>query len=974
MEREEIFAILSELLANEADEMPRLDERGGFLEVSRLDTLTDETTMYRYQVIDENKILVEKYIEDDVADDAEKTVTEKTFREIVWKYCRLKRVCAIYQKQYENWKQENNDIPYIETKINDESDGRPERSLEFIRNFWKEELTGDGEGNGNLRLLLAEYGFGKSSYCQGIRALAAAEIRTQFLEENAAFPFVFDLNRFRSGDFDKFIESELFASYRVSMVYPVFEKLCQSGIFMVVLDAWDQMHSARQVRRVKQDLNQMSPLWAKRGRALITCRRSFYQQQLKIKGNLSRNVGLFRLNGFDRESAVNYLEQKNEESRLKGEKPLIADAKDWIAARWERNQQLFEKPLNLKMLVRHFDTIDRQNDFQKIEVGTYRFLEIIFDEWRNKNHVGDAFFLKELVSQTLSSGLNRSVSLAQFLNAFAENQRESILEALSGFDFVRIDEKEGQIEFCLAAYQEFIWAYFAVQELKAEPSAFRFEQSLIRKYILIREVREWICTVLKKEEPDDCLKKQLDYVKYRSKDEVGFQGANALTLLCDLNSISDYKDQLKALKKDLWRRPLAETDFRGINLSGADFHGSDLEGADFSYTRLDGANFRTADLAQTVWDEHGEMKRCAFLNQKDALCVVAGTYNGGVLTYRIKEDMGEVVNLLSDVINDLAGDRGGIYTASSDGWVGYIDKNGNLRNAYIAQGGLQSIAHTNSENCVYVGAENEEIYRYNWNNGSRQPIEVGETLGSGEDRIADIHYYSNGSRKEYIAYTLKEKRLLVLLKMAGMREANVAGKGSLQTEGLKFGDICFADGMLIYSVVGRGVYGIPVSEMLYEIPERELVNDNQRLLELPDADKFFLGWANEKKELMIAARDKRSGQYTMYAVDFRSGKKAYDKLELEWLFHGIDYRDFSAQIKGFSVSDDGGYAAFSGEVLAVFENQGGYYSLAGEPIKAKISCKDADFSNSTGLNAHQVGFLKERGAALSGGGESSEQK
>lgn len=962
MEKEEMLKVLSELLAMEAEEEPIINEAECYVEVYVPEPLTDDVSHYRYRIQENEMISVEKLEGGNVADTA-----KKTFREIVWKNCRLSRVCARYREQYENWKKENNDIPYIETKINDDADGRPERSFEFIQNFWEENLQAEKEENKNLRLLLAEYGLGKSSYCQGVRSYTADKIKEPFLNGKAAFPLVFDLNRFRSGDFDKFIESELFGNYKVSLVYGVFEKLCQNGIFMVVLDAWDQMRSARQVPQVKQDLNQMRSLWEKRGRALITCRRSFYQQQLKIKGNLSQNIRLYKLNGFDQESVINYLDSRNLEQKKKGEEPLISDVSRWIRERWRLNSDIFEKPLNLRLLVQHFDAIEAKIDFKRAKVDTYNFLEIIFQEWKEKNGIKKVGFLKELVSQTLYSGLNRSISLSQYKKAIEENEQDWVIQMLKRFDFVKIDDKEDRIEFCLAAYQEFIWAYFVLQELRTEPDQ-ESSNALLRKYLLIREVREWICIILRKKEYNWMIQ-QLDFVKYKRHNEVGYCGSNALTLLCDLNRMPLYKKQLKQLKTDLWRRPLKGTDFRGMDLSGADFHGSDLEGADFSYTKLEGANLRGADLAQTIWGEHGEMRKCAFLSQNGALCVVAGTKNGGVLSYRIKDNNHLIVSLQDDVINDLAGDRGGIYTASSDGWVGCIDKDGNLRNVYIERSGLQSIAHADNSNCVYVGTENQGIYRYNWNTGSRNKIEIekeGE-LWTGEDRISDIHYYSNSSGDDYVAYTLKEKRLLVLVKLKGMTKGEVIGTGILRTENLKFDDICFAGERLIYSVVGRGIFGIQVEELRNEIPERELLSDYQIVLPLPEAERFFLSWASGNKKLMAAVLHSRSGQYDVYEVDFATEERKHGLLDMDWMFGRGNYQPDPEQIKGFSVSEEGEFVAFSGTSLSVFQKSNNYYILTGEPIEAKISCKDTDFSGQVGLSQQQTEFLKERGAVIPGG-------
>lgn len=964
MNREETFRILSKLLSYDTEIGPNISKENLYIDVSIPDVMTEINFMYRYRIQNEREILIEKLDCGNVVN-----TVQKTLREIMWRNCRLERVCRIYKNQYKNWKKENNDIPYIETRINADVDGKPESSFEFIRNFWQEDLGEENGENRNLRLLLAEYGLGKSSYCYGIRNYVAEEIKKPFISGNAAFPFVFDLNKFRSGDFEKFIESELFGNYKVIMDFSTFEKLCQSGIFMVVLDAWDQMRSARQIPQVKEDLKQMSSLWAKKGRAMITCRHSFYLQQLKIKGNLSQNVRLYKLNGFDQSSVIHYFDYNNKKRQEQGKELLISDISAWVKKCWKLNNDILGKPLNLKLLVKHFNVITGQIDFARKHVETYKFLEIIFEKWKKKNNIIEDGFLRELISQTLYSGLNRSISLSRYKNAI-EYENE-IIQALDNFDFVKINYKEDQIEFCLAAYQEFLWSYFALQELETDPPRLQSLPSLIRDYLLIREVREWICMNLGNIE-SDCLKKHLEYVRYRQQTEVGYCGSNALTLLCDLINIKYYKDQLAELKENLWRCPLKGADVRGMDFSNADFHGSNLEGADFSYTKLEKVNFRGTDLAQTVWNEHGEMKKCAFLNQKDVLCVVAGTSNGGVLTYKIKDqrnkdrkDKGrkhEVLNLREDVINDLAGDRGGVYTASSDGWVGYIDKNGGLKNAYIDRSGLQSIAHTNNENCVYVGAENQEIYRFNWNTGSRQKIKVQGELGNGADRISDIHYYSNREGEDYIAYTLRDRRLLVLLQLTGMYEGKVIATGVLRTQNLKFGDICFAEGMLIYSIVGVGVFGMPFAEVIGEIPEEELLLDEQSLLLLSGTDQFSLRWVSEKKKLMVAARSNRSGQYHVYAVDLGGQHRECPQIDLDWEWAGTNYELGPDQIKGFSASDDGEFLAFSGEFLAVFQNMGPYYALVGEPMKDKISCEGTDFSGSIGLSNDRKEFLRERNA------------
>ena len=959
MEKQETIEILSGLFRN--DVCYTLDGEA-YVDVPAENPMDDsDTSSYRYKAMEEGTVLVEQWEDGELIRSVKKTI-----RDILWKDCRLGRVCNTYKKQYEKWKQENRGIPYIETNINDESDGKSERSFEFMKNFWMEKSSSD-INNQNLRILLAEYGVGKSSYCHGIRKLVADEIKSPFLEGDGMFPFVFDLNEFRIGDIDKFIETELFNKYGISMTYYVFEKLCQNGIFMVVLDAWDQMRDARQIFPIKRNLDQMSPLWDKKGKVLITCRRSFYQQQLKgmekgkEKSKLSQNVGLYKLTGFDKHSVKEYFRQDSLERERNGLEALMQDADAWVEESWEQNSDLFSKPLNLRLLVRHFDAIDEQIDFFHEKADTYCFLEIVLEDWKKKYYVHDEFFLKELVSQTLYSGLNRSIPLQEFRDVCDEEKWDEIFKSLQYFDFVSIHEKEKRIEFCLAAFQEFLWAHFALDELKKAPEELDNTDALIRNYLLIREVREWICKVLGQGE-SECLVAQLEYVKYKDKEDVGYRGSNALTLLCDLNRINYYKEQFNQIKSNLRRSPLMRTDFRGLDLSEADFYGSDLEGADFSYTKLDNVDFTGADLAKTKWREHERMTKCAFLIQRDVLCVVAGTKSGGVLTYRIDDGEQEIVSLQNDVINDLAGDRGGIYTASSDGWVGYMDKSGNLRNAYIAQSGLQSITHTENESCVYVGADNQGIFRYNWHTGSKQQIEIIHPLEDGMGRISDIHYYSNSRKEGYIAYTLSNRRLLVLLKIAGKTQGQVRAVCRIHTEKYQFSDICFADDMLVYGVAGKGIFGMLVDEAIGEIPERELLLEQQNLLSLPQAESIFLSWANESKTLMAVAASERSKVRYVYAINLSSDNQEFEKIELDWTCDNHNYCITSGKMGGFGISGDGKYAAFTGDFLAVFKRMEEYYGLIGKPIEAKVSCKNADFTKCKGINNTLKKFVKERGA------------
>ena len=155
---------------------------------------------------------------------------------------------------------------------------------------------------------------------------------------------------------------------------------------------------------------------------------------------------------------------------------------------------------------------------------------------------------------------------------------------------------------------------------------------------------------------------------------------------------------------------------------------------------------------------------------------------------------------------------------------------------------------------------------------------------------------------------------------------------------------------------------MPFAEVIGEIKESELLLDEQSLISLVETDSFSLGWASEKKKLMIAAKDRRTRQYRVYSVCLGEQNRGFEQIELDWICEGTAYELDSEQIKGFSVSDDGEFLAFSGAFLAVFQRIGSYYALTGEPVKDKISCDGADFSGSIGLSNYRKEFLKERNA------------
>lgn len=888
-----------------------------------------------------------------------------SFKQFLWDKLRLDSVCDIYKQQYDRWMELNYGIPYVETDIVRDSDEGLESSHDFIRSIWN---VNPGEKEGGLKLLMAEYGMGKSSFCQGVRLLAAKEIKKAFLTDNASFPFVFDLNEYRNSAFDEFVKNRLSDHYGVNVKFKTFETLCRAGIFSVVLDAWDQMHDTPVMRQTRQDISQFSALWKNKGRVLITCRRSFYQKQLHMKKDELfdtedvQAAKFYTLAGFNERSAEDYFVKANVILENDGRQPI--DQK-WIKKCWEINSELFNRPLNLKLLVKHFDCITTKYKLTDERVETYQFLQIILLRWKKENYIhsfpSGKDILKALVMLTLESGLNRSVSIDSFKRMIkkeikSDDHWEHIKSVITELDFVSIGD-DGQIEFRLAAYQEFLWAHYVLAEL--EEKRLCGIDKLLNRFMLPQEVRSWIARELSQKE-SDCLGTQLKLVKYKIKAEVGYSGSNAITLLRDLNSIDYYKNQFSELAKDLCFRPLDEADLRGMNLTDARFEGSSFVGADLSYTKLDGAVFSGANLSDVTWEEYGRLQKCAFLNDS----VVVGTESGSLLTFSIADDKAEMQNLAGEAIMDVAADLAGVYTASQDGWISYI-KNGQLKHAYIVGSGLQSIGTSGTEGSVYVGANREGLYRCNWNSGGYRKIHVtdeGEPVEKFD--VADIHYFtreiSEYESESLVAYISDNSKSLVLVQIQGKENGIVEGKCMLRGNNLKFEDICFADGFLVYSVTGKGVYHMPVDEMDGKIEQDDLLRDRRCLYQC--ANPVELAWVKAKHILMII--EKSTALLEMVNYISLDKEKRDKKIDIEWICNSKNHTVRGDQVEGFCVSNDGKYLALSGEKLAVLELVDyEYYQMIREPIEARISCIGAEFIGCTGLteNSHKL-FLKERGA------------
>ena len=897
---------------------------------------------------------------------------KKSFRQVLWGKLRMDNVCSKYQSSYNRWKEANNGINYISTGVID--DGREEPALleteDFIRSILAERQNG-------LHLLMAEYGMGKSSFCYFLRSFTAQLGRTNYVKDDLpySFPLVFNLNEYRDGSFDRFIETTLFREYGISLDFSTFSELCRNGFFCIVLDAWDQMHGTPTRTETLADIAQFSSVWDYCGSMLITCRRSFYTRQLSIRGGQRekddpiRGARVYSLKGFDKKTSEQFLQQARSIS------PALMPPLDlWFAEAWEKNQQLMVKPLTLQLLSQNYDLIQERFDLRQDNIIDFDFFNTILIQWMkdSKDTSSDInSALKTLVMSTLASGMNRCITLKNYKDELEITKKgfDTILSKMRGMDYLRIQELDdltkGTIEFRLAAYQEFFWAKYVIEEL--ENQSICDGSCLLNRYRLNTETRAWVVQYFIKNE-SKCLKKQINLLAYKNRSETGWSGGNTLTILGDLcrKQIRYYDRQLQDML--FTDRPLEGADLSCLNLSGLRFSRSNLQWSDLSYTQLDEAVFDGADLSEVLWEEYGEMSKCAYFRipsndiaEKESFTehdgsIVVAVENGGILTFSLGF-MNNVINTYSDdIIRDLAADSQGVYTAGADGRVGYLDGNGALQNAYIAGGGLQAIT-AGAAGTVYVSAEMEGLFRYDWREGTRSKITVQDSKGRPIvcKNIRDIHYHKEDER-EKIAYITGNRQELVLLDLKGNELAEEYGTGVLTGTKLKFGDICFAGEYLVYTVIKRGVYAIKCHDFLPALDSNYLLADKNMLC--PTEEPVELAWADEAQMLLIIKKGKGPVQMLL-GLNLGNKNKTIERI-INWSYNRME------KIDGFCCSPDGRIIAISGDCLAVFswDEKDELYNIVTEPKEAIIKCYHTNFQFCKGLSKNRREKFLERGAII----------
>ena len=141
MEKGDILALLGQLPGY------KWNCESDYVEEPISDPFGSGSECWHYTVIDEGNICVQK-----LCDGQELGIPKVgSLRQLLWNKLPLKNVCEIYSQQYNEWKKQNNGIPFIPTDIISDCGTDPVKSDHFIRSF----CSGTGS---ILQQEMADYG------------------------------------------------------------------------------------------------------------------------------------------------------------------------------------------------------------------------------------------------------------------------------------------------------------------------------------------------------------------------------------------------------------------------------------------------------------------------------------------------------------------------------------------------------------------------------------------------------------------------------------------------------------------------------------------------------------------------------------------------------------------------------------------------------------------------------------------------
>jgi uncharacterized protein YjbI with pentapeptide repeats len=463
--------------------------------------------------------------------------------------------------------------------------------------------------------LLADYGSGKTTFCQHM----AAFLSKNFLEgkDNGSYenriPLLIPLLEFAKAPFDLEIYLMTYLQRHCKVDHPNFNtlmKMAEAGLFLFMLDGFDEMASRANNDTVQQNMALFEQLAnVPKNKVLLTTRPEYFM-------NLSQEMKVLRaydrlyLQPFSKEQTDLYLQK-----RVSIAKDSLGDiTRDWMYYRQMIDNihdlsDLSCRPVLLEMIIKTLPTliteqtvVDRPNLYQHYLEGEIerqllkqrRDLQIDRQKrFAIMEQVALELYLTDKIE--LTSDQIREVSKKLLTSEQLGEMEGSLREFLTCSFLIRLGD---EYRFSHQSFIEYLVACRLAKDIMSDnKEIFRKKPISFAIRDFLQEQGTFIEQRQQKFSDTTNTSPRFDYRKleawFRNDPKDKWTSSNSISILGKLLP----NNQLCSLP--LRMADLSGADLSQINLSGADLSEANLSGADLSQAKLDRANLRGADLSQT---------------------------------------------------------------------------------------------------------------------------------------------------------------------------------------------------------------------------------------------------------------------------------------------------------------------------------------------------------------------------------------
>ncbi len=839
-------------------------------------------------------------------------------------------ICDRYisrQKEYQDT--EDAEFHYIQPSVVNQDDKKSENLFRFVDNFCVNK-TG-------LINLLAEYGEGKSSFC-----LNWICERLSSLHNFQPIPLLFLLNECEAGSLEDFLVIRLKKDYQLALSFEEFLYLCNQGLFILLLDAFDQMHNDPQKKKIADDYRTVLQLANEKGRVILTCRAEYYRKYLSplssiAEDNSCRTYHLF-LKGFAKPEIDDFLKKHTDLKNLLTD----SSSNDLL-------EYIYQKPLILQIIKsskKRFSELKNQKEQDKESIREFDIFNMVFQSWLDEHPFKGLLTVqqrkiacKEIALLARLHGMNRSFSFDVWADAFMEkhsipeNQAKSIVDDLKALPLLdRCKLNIDRLGFRFNIYLEFLFAYFILEEIRRYPAGKIY---FLNEY-LTWETRQLIAGQLDIDVHGDRISEIIGETAYKDFRDVRYQGTNCLNMTLDvlrhpgLNSHRKNEWHNMLLNHKYRKNVFWEADCRGADLTDLDFSHVDFTGADFSYARLQNTKMEFAVLTDAIFRDQGKLITTSFFfrSETGSQFLAGGTETGTLLIWGADLNAPLRTQLHHGHITSLAvtSDGAEVFTGSEDGSVCSIMTDNPEEQKFMSFDirGICSLALSWDNRELFLGGQSGEIVVRNLRNKKIKTIHLGN------------------KPKAWITSLCPDRT-----------------------------------GKRLYAGNAQG-HLFCIEHWSDKEKIKEVVHINQGINRLIQVDKDFLLVYTDNHELLFYIVNEKKQKKPL--VSMKADAVCYSKASRQLfrlLGKSLSYctvnhdGTMSRSIdmycnkpgKTISSSDDGEFVAVGGNSLLLFKRGANGYRILDEK-EMFMDCRGFIFDHAAHLNSERVGFFLSRGAAL----------